>query len=368
MTAAALFAVLWPLSRRPPGADASSHDATVYEHQLRDLAREREHGAIAEGEADALRTEIARRLLAAADASAITPSSAGAATWRRRAVTITVVVALPLAALGAYLALGSPNLPGAPLAARNTPAGDAAPITELIARVEGHLEKNPDDGRGWEVLAPVYTSLGRFADAAKARRNVIRLSGANAQREADLGEAVINASNGIVTAEAKQAFDRALAHDPKDAKARFFLGLAAEQDGRRDDALTAWRDLLADATSDAPWAGAVRDAIARLDPAGSAPSRDPQAGPSNEDVAAASSLDPKQRDEMIRGMVDRLSSRLKQDGSDLDGWLRLIRSYTVLGDANKARAAATDARRSLANDTEKLRRIDDLSRALGLES
>ena len=368
MTVAAVFAVLWPLSRRSPQAHAASHDAAVYEHQLRDLAREREQGLIAEGEAAALRTEIARRLLAAADAGAAPFPADSAAIWRRRAVTIGVIVALPLIAVGAYLALGSPELPGAPLSARITPAGDAAPLTELIARVEAHLEKNPDDGRGWEVLAPVYTRLGRFDDAVKARSNVVRLSGATAQREADLGEAITGASNGIVTAEAKQAFDRAIALDAMDAKARFFLGLATEQDGRREDALVAWRALLADTRPDAPWLSALREAIARLDPDGATLSSDPQAGPSNEEVAAASALDPEQRNEMIRGMVDRLSARLRQDGGDLEGWLRLIRSYTVLGESDKARAAARDARHSLANDTEKLRRIDDLSRALGLES
>ena len=60
-----------------------------------------------------------------------------------------------------------------------------------MAQVEAHLESNPDDGRGWEVVAPVYLRLGRFEDAVKARRNALRLIGANADREADLGEALI---------------------------------------------------------------------------------------------------------------------------------------------------------------------------------
>ena len=80
---------------------------------------------------------------------------------------------------------------------------------ELVGRVEAHLEQNPEDGRGWEVLGPVYMRLGRYDDAVKARKNVLRLLGPSAEREADLGEALTGAQNGIVTAEAKAAFDRA---------------------------------------------------------------------------------------------------------------------------------------------------------------
>ena len=131
-------------------------------------------------------------------------------------------------------------------------------IANLVGRVEEHLDSNPDDGRGWEVIAPVYMRLGRFDDAVKARRNALALNGATAEREADLGEALAAAANGVVTAEAKAAFERAVALDPPEAKARYFLGLAAEQDGKNDAGGIDWRALLADAPADAPWAAFVR--------------------------------------------------------------------------------------------------------------
>jgi cytochrome c-type biogenesis protein CcmH len=84
-------------------------------------------------------------------------------------------------------------------------------------------------------------------------------------------------------------------------------------------------------------------------------------------MAVASELTPQQRAEMVQGMVDRLAERLKRDGSDIDGWLRLVRAYAVLGDRDKARAAATDARRALAPEPDKLRRLDELVKGLGLE-
>src|SRR5579875_1093546 len=238
-----------------------------------------------------------------------------------------------------------------------------APIEELVARVEAHLERNPNDARGYAVLVPVYLRLGRFAEAVEAERKVIALAGETAERQADLGEALTAAANGIVTSAAKSAFDRALTLDPAQPKARFFLGLAAEQDGQREQAAAIWRALLDQASADAPWAETVRRALARLDAPESAAAAP---GPSAADIAAAAGLGERERGEMIRGMVARLAARLRQNGDDVAGWQRLLRAYVVLGERGQAQAAAAEARRALAADADKLRRIDDVIRSLGL--
>jgi cytochrome c-type biogenesis protein CcmH len=270
---------------------------------------------------------------------------------------------LPVGAASLYLMLGSPQLPGQPQAARRDLPAEHSSIVDLVGRVEAHLEQNPDDGRGWEVVGPVYMRLGRYEDAVTARKNVLRLLGPSAVREADLGEALTAVAGGVVTAEAKQAFDRAVALDPADFRSRYFLGLAAEQDGRPKDAAEIWQKLLASAPAEAGWAGFVRESLARVDPAAAAS----RSGPTAADMAAASEMPADQRNTMIRGMVARLADRLKQDGSDVDGWLRLLRAYMVLGDKDQARAAAIDARRALAGEPDKLRRIDAFIKDSGLE-
>jgi cytochrome c-type biogenesis protein CcmH len=84
-------------------------------------------------------------------------------------------------------------------------------------------------------------------------------------------------------------------------------------------------------------------------------------------VAAASQLAPEQQIAMVRTMVTRLAERLQRDGSDIEGWLRLVRSYMVLGDRDKALAAVGEARRALGSEPEKLRKIEELVKGLGLE-
>lgn len=362
MTAVAIFAVLWPLGRVSRAAGGGS-DLLVYKDQLHEVDRDRASGLIGEAEAEAARLEVSRRLLAAADvpAPAFMPD-AQPSLQRRRWAAIAAMLILPFGPLGLYVALGSPNLPGEPAFARvNTPNGQEL-IAKLVRQVETHLEQNPNDGAGWEVLAPVYMQLNRFDDAVEARKKALKLNGENATREADLGEAETAAANGLVTAEAKVAFERAIARDPHEAKARYFLGLAAEQDGKIEEAAALWKALLADAPAGAPWVGFVREALAR---ATGAPAAAP--GPNANDVATASDMSDEQRRDMIRGMVTRLADRLHGDGADVEGWLRLVRAYVVLGDRDKAKDAAADARRALGDHPDDVKRIDDLIKGLGLD-
>ncbi|MGB6350730.1 MAG: c-type cytochrome biogenesis protein CcmI, partial [Pseudolabrys sp.] len=251
MTAAAIFAVLWPLGQVTNQKGGS--DLAVYRDQLDEVERDRAAGRIGESEAQAARVEVSRRLIGAADAATVPhPSPADARQWYRRVTAVAAVGLLPVAAIILYLALGSPQLPGQPLEARQSAAHQDRSIASLLSQVESYLEHNPDDARGYEVLAPVYMRLGRFSDAVNARRKLLTLSGENAERQSDLGEALAAAGNGIVTAEAKAAFERALVLDPNELKARFYIGLAAEQDGDRTKAAATWRGMLENAPADAP--------------------------------------------------------------------------------------------------------------------
>jgi len=370
MTAVAIFAILWPLSRRPLVA-AEGHDVAVYRDQLAEVDRDREAGLLPAEEAEAARLEISRRLLAAADARTDQAPDAGGSLWRRRAVALVALIGLPAIATGLYLHWGSPTIPSAPLAARLDLPPEQRSVEGMVAQVEAHLERNPNDGRGWEVIAPVYMRMDRFNDAVRARGNALRLLGPTADREADLGEALVAAGNSIVTADAKSAFERALKIDPDHLKAQYFIGLSAEQDGRPEEAARIWREMLERSPADAPFRPLVVQSLARVDkgeaPKGLAEPVRPQPGPNAEDMAAAQQLTPEQRTQMVRGMVDRLAERLKTDGHDFDGWLRLVRAYVVIGEADKAQAALASARSAAGSDDGKRKRLDDLAKTLGLD-
>jgi len=370
MTALAVFAVLWPLGQSRPGqADGGSAagDIAVYRDQLEEIERDRSAGTIGGPEAQAAQLEVSRRLIAAAGAmrSAAAGGDPRTRLRRRRVTAVTALVLMPFGAAVVYLALGSPNLPGQPLQQRMANAQNSLPA--MIAQIERHLERNPQDGRGWEVIAPVYMREGRYDDAVRANRNALAYLGESAKRQGDLAESLVLQAGGVVTGEAKSLFEKAAASDPADARAHFYLGLAAEQDGRKEDAAKIWQALIQQAPPDAPWISAVREALRRV--AGPPPGSAPQStsGPTADQMAAVAAMPPADRENMIRSMVDGLEARLHTDSGDVDGWLRLMRARLVLGERDKAVAAAAQARRALKDAPDKLRRIDDGIKSAGLE-
>ena len=368
MTGAAVLAVLWPLRTRVNGAASGAEaDLAVYRDQLAEIERDRAAGMIGAAEFDAARTEVGRRILrVAGEADINTARVIRGSDTRRRAVAVIALIGLPLMAGAVYFKLGSPQIEAQPLAARIQARPEQADVAVLIRKVEGHLEENPDDGRGYEVVAPIYLRIGRTDDAARAWSNALRLLGPDTVRTTGLGEALTASSGGVVTNEAKAAFQQAVTLDPKNPKARYYLGLAAEQDGKKQEAAALWGALASDSPPDAPWMPVLRTALARVGAPMPAIAATP--GPNAADVAAAQQMSPQDRAAMVRGMVEGLEQRLATDGADIEGWLRLMRAWNVLGESDKAKAAAGQARTQFAKDDGALARIDTLARELGLGS
>ena len=391
MTAAAVLCVLWPLVR-PRRADASgTTDVEFYRQQLSEIGADVERGLLGPADAETSRAELGRRLLQSVDRlGPAAPSADG----RRRVVAAALAGCFVLAATVAlYAKVGNPGRPDQPLAARQTDGGEFA---SAIAKIEAHLAADPNDGRGAELIAPVYMRMGRFEDAVRAYKDAMRLLGATPGRRAALGQALVMAADGVVTGEARQVFDAALGEDPLMPQARFFTGLAALQDGDKGMARTIWTALVAEAPPEAPYTGIIRQRIAELDGLASPPAsalpqgsngpgtaprvgRGPVTGAAPEPgrggampsmpagAAAVAALPAEQQQVAIRGMVDGLAVRLAQNGQDPEGWLRLVRAYRVLGQQDKARQALADARRSMGGDPQVLGRLDRLAHELGLE-
>jgi cytochrome c-type biogenesis protein CcmH len=369
MTLAAAAAVWWPLARGQRSVRSGS-DVAVYRDQLDEIDRDEAASLIGSVEAEAARVEVSRRLIAAAEAAKVVSTVAAPAPARRYcwATLVAAIIVLPLGAGLVYLSLGSPNLV---LVSMNAEAGGQQlpqGIEQTVAEVETYLESNPRNGRGWELLAPAYLRLGRFDDAVRARRNALEILGEDPARLGDLGEAIIMASNGAVTPEARGLFERANAADPEDVMAQYYLALSAKQEGRRDEAAKRWSSLISSARQGAEWLPMVKEALAEIGergPPGAA--KLTPAGPDANQVAAATQMAPTERNNMIEGMVARLAQRMGENGSDVDGWLRLIKAYSVLGERDKALTAAVNARTALAGNNDSLRRIGELTKELGLE-
>jgi cytochrome c-type biogenesis protein CcmH len=331
MTGVAVLFALWPLAFRGARVEPG-REAQFYRAQLDEIARDVERGVLPESEAAGARAEAARRLLALSD-RAEQPAPKGE-TGRRRAAALAAFVVAPAVALGVYARIGQPDLPDAPLAARKADLGAPGGVEAAVAKIEAHLMKAPDDRRGWEVLAPIYMRMGRFEDAAGAYKQTIRLGLDDAETHAHFGEALLALADGVVTADARAEFAKA----PDLPMSKFYLALAAEQDGKTEEAKAAYQALAPEAKGDAPWVQGLRN---RLDAMNGASASTPTAK-----APTPAAFSPEQR-KMIEGMVSGLAERLATKGGGPGEWVRLIRAYSVLQETDKAREALASARKAL---------------------
>ena len=416
MTSAAAVWMTVPLLRRLEDRGTSGgHDIAVYRDQLAEVTREATDGLIDADQADAARTEINRRLLAA-DRQQV----AGARTFslgERHFATVAVGSIVVFGATILYTFGGRPDLPSvrreagssAPISVRQAvvaPQGAApqasaglASVDELIQRLVDRLKTSPDNAEGWRMLGWSYFGVERYAEAAEAYAKAVALAPDAASIRAAQGEAVVRAANGLVSAEAQRIFEATLAIDPKDPRARFFKGLAKEQAGSKREALDDWTALLRDAAPDADWAEDLKGRVETLgielgvevaaklpvpnpatpqesaatggilgklqqDYAGRAPAL--ERGPSAAEIRAAETLAPADRVAMIRGMVDGLADRLQKSPRDVDGWIQLIRSRKVLGEAEAASQTLAKALRIFNDAPLDHARIADAARELGV--
>jgi len=368
LTLGASLAVLLPLTGGGKGASTSSdHDLEVYRDQLAELDRDAARGLIKPAEAEEARAEIARRILRLANPGQANQDTAAPRQPSTvvRLVATSAVLVVPVLSWGMYSQLGSPDLPSQPLAERLAKNPADSSVDELVARAEAHLAANPSDGRGWDVLAPIYLRMQRYADAVTAYRNAIRFDGDTAAREAGLGEAIANVAGGIVTADAQSAFEAALKLDPANAKASFYLAMALAQEGRIPEATTAWQKMLALLPPDSPWRGAVEQALAEAGNRNVA-TGEPAKGPDAAAVDAASSMSPQDRQAMIDTMVAGLDQKLRENPRDVEGWMQLVRSYVVLGKADEARDALHRGIAVFGTESEEAKKFTAFAASLGL--
>lgn len=408
----------------------SAAELTVYRDQLKEIENETAQGLIDNAQAESASIEIKRRILAA-DRSEKPLSDAALSRGERKFAVTAVTAIVVFGSVALYAMVGNPDLPAAtrqaavepsilqpsvtasalkPASAQPQPAALAAPqasqaiaqpqtalppVEEMIQRLLTRLQRNPQDPEGWRLLGWSYSGIERFADAADAYSKAVELRPAFAGYRSARAEALVRSADGRVTPEAKKDLEEALKLDPKDSRARFFIGLAKEQGGDKAAALADWNVLLAEADPNEPWLSDLKQRVTDLrrdlgndstpppatpevtgtgllDALKTADSGKPQAAdpaardPGPEDIRRAEKMAPDDRTAMIRGMVDGLATRLDQSPHDADGWIKLMRSRIVLGEADEAKKSLQRALTVFPENGPERTKIVESAQQLGL--
>ncbi len=356
ITVAVVATLVLPLLKgSAPPPERRRYDSAVYRDQLQELARDEARGIVGPRDAAGARLEIERRLLAADAEREAAPAST--ASSPRLAVALALL--LPATAALLYLGLGAPGVPDEPYAAREgeraAEADSSKDAATQRAALEQRIKEHPEDGAAWFALARLETAASNWAKAEAAFRQALRLDDSGDDVAGEYGEMLIMAADGVVTPDARNALSRALARNPADKLARYYLALREQQAGNSAGAIAAWQKLAAEEPTDSPIRAQLTERIAAA--ARSAglpvpPLAAPAAGPSAEQMAAAGRMTPEEPQKMIRGMVEGLAQKLAANPGDADGWLRLGRAYGVLGERDKAADAYERAARLKPEDAE----------------
>lgn len=360
LTLAVAVLIVRPLwSTSEGGSTISDEGISIYKRQLAELERDVEAGLVPEGEAGAARNEIQRRLLAADKVVQASKGRASALTaGQRKVLSVAIALVIPIAALMIYMNRGAPGYPDRPYKERcasiDNAAEDAPDLNLMVDCLAVRMEANPQ-AEGLAMLGRSYMSLGRFVDASRAYADALDVGGPTTESLEGMGIAIIYANQGVVTDMAAESFRQSLLIEPDTPVSKFYLAEFQYQQGNEIEALSAWVDLLEETPPDSPLFEAIDTRIQQ----GLAMSRGAQTGPTIEDNPQA---------EMIAGMVDGLAARLEEDPKDLEGWLMLIRSFTVLGETEKAQEATATASLHFITDPAALKQILSLSDELGLNA
>ncbi len=357
------------MTMRATATGGEKGDRAIYAAQMREVEKDLARGTISAEEAEALRAEVGRRLLRA-DAEA---SDGPKAVPVSAAMIGGAVVALALVggSFATYSVIGVPGYRDLPLAERFERAeeirqsrpsqaeaeANAPPVSvpedpetlTLIANLRAVLSERQDDVEGFRFLARGEASLGNYRAARQAMERVIALEGDAATDEdfATLADLMVLATGGYVSPEAEAAALQAVALNPANGSASYYIGLSAIQTGRPDLGFRIWRDLLEASAPDDPWVGPVSARIEDLaDIAGveyALSETTSTRGPTAEDIEAMADLTPEERMQAIQGMVQGLAARLMNEGGPAEDWAQLIRSLGTLGQMEDANAIADEA-------------------------
>ena len=387
MVALAAVGLAIPLIRRHD--DARRARGTVVEvlkAQLGEIEAQAATGALPGAEAEALKTDVKRRVLA--EGREAEPPARPLSERTLLVLALGLVAVVVLAATGLYLKIGQPNAPaGAPaqIAEANLPPGHPnGEVAGMIAQLETRMKQSPGDPEGWRMLGWSYLQVGRNADAAQAYGRAAALDPHNGEYLSAQGEATVLAAQGQVTPAAEEIFRKAVSLDAGDPRARYYLAIAKDQKGDAKGAMDDWIALLKSAPPGAPWAPEVRsfvekvaqerhvDLTGRLPPAppaaaeAAAPPSGPAPGPTSDQVAAAGQMSADARQAMIEGMVAKQAAALKANPHDRDGWERLMRARMVLGQPAAASQAYRDATKAFAGSPTDQAALRQTATGLGI--
>ena len=265
MLVTALLFIVPPLLGKRLRFGEISHGQTnlsIYRDQLRELEGDLVNGTLDQAQYESAKREIERRALDESGEADVEPLAVSRPQW---GLAIAVGVLVPLLTVSTYLWLGTPAALDMDSAAAQTQEGghDMSPqrLAKMLDSVNERLRSNPDDIEGWVMLAKTAQAIGRYDDAVRAYRELIRRVPPDAQLLSDFADTLAMANGRTLEGEPSQLIEQALVIDPRNVKALALGGTVAYQKGDYSKAATLWRRILEIVPPEAEFAQRIKESV-----------------------------------------------------------------------------------------------------------
>lgn len=383
-SAIAFLLALALLRSSDAGEHPAAFDLRVYRDQLKEVERDLSRGVISESDAERVRAEVGRRVLAADARLKAAKSGQSQPFFATAGLTTAVAAVIIGGGVGIYFLIGAPGKRDMPLQARYadaaewrknrpsqakaeasqpprvTPPGPVDPrFDKLMKQLRETVQQRPDSLQGQKLLARNEATLGNFKAAYTAQTNVIRLKGTKvtAADYVALADLYVSATSGYVSPEAESALKSALRLEPNNFVARYYTGLLLIQIGRPDQAFTMWDRLLRESPPRAPWVGPIRARMTELSKLAGVRYKLPPLEKTAEGSTAKTGAPTSKRDQ-LRSRVIALNSRLARQGGSAQEWSDLISGLGVLGEKQRAKAIWQEAQKKFTGRPKDLALIE----------
>ncbi len=350
-----LLAVAWlvrPLLRKTTGNGISSEklNADIHRDQLQSLETDLARGVISPQDFETTRDELQLRLLDDTESFEASPKNRKTGFWTARRTSIAIGLSLPVLALGLYLQIGTPEAIN-PIAATNN---NDHQMKEMVDKLAERMRANPNDPKGWAMLARSYKAMGRFEEAQQAFEKAGDVVNTDPDLLVDHAELIAILEGNKLEGKPQQMIAQALRLNPDHPMGLMMSGVAAYQNADYQGAVARWEKLLGMLPPDSPDAQQMQANIDDARAKGGLTASDNNKLPPIPAGAEAGMTPDK-----INDMVDRLAARLKDNPDDLAGWARLARAYKVQKRLDEAAAAYAKTGKLLDTDPDLLTQYAD---------
>jgi cytochrome c-type biogenesis protein CcmH len=248
--------LLW--SAAPTGVSSQGVNTAIYRDQLVALERDLARGAISQADYEATKDEVQLRLLDDTAESTASVPNTHKYFWTGRRSAVIIALLFSLGAAGLYNWLGAPGAIN-PVIAQKAKSDE---VEKMVSSLAQRLKANPDNPKGWAMLARSYKVMGRFDEAEAAFVKAGELVNTEPDLLVDYADLLAVRANNNIEGKPLELVNKALALNPQHPMGLMMSGVAAYRRSDFKMAVDQWEKLLALLEPGSPDAQQVENDIA----------------------------------------------------------------------------------------------------------